>query len=191
MAGTVFWGDDSDAYDTIAIGEAFFENTKIDISGDLENAFDVKKAPGADGAPSTNKGYDPCRPTVTWVLWTKEHFETYEAMLAIVQPKPGKVAPPVVRVIHPILWLYKKERFKVTKLHMLKYLGSSQWEARIDLLEHFDAPKPVAKPKNNEQAPKGSRRERLGLEYQLNKPSNNVVGPGERPTRGERGPIDL
>jgi hypothetical protein len=144
--GVPFWYDDPDAWDRIEIAGFEFADTDVDVDGDLGNDFDVQKAAGADGAPATNKGYDPCKPKVSFALYTKEHFETYQALLAKVQPKPGKTPPPVVDVIHPKLQLVKKQKFKITKLHLPKKNGIGILVAAFDLLEYFPDPKPVPKP---------------------------------------------
>lgn len=174
--GIPSWIEDAELWDELYVGDAYFDETNVDIEGTpFGNDFDVKKAPGADGAPNKNKGYNPWKPKLSWLLWTQFHWEQYQVMLALYQPKPGKIAPPVVRFQHPIFDLYKKNRFKIEHVYPLKHTGQGIWLASLDLLEHFDAPKVIPKPKPNaDDAPAGSRRERLGLEYELNKPSNNA-----------------
>jgi hypothetical protein len=143
--GVPFWAEDPDAWDRLEIDIFVFDETKVDIEGDLGNEWDVKKAAGADGAKETNKGYDPCKPKLTWTLYRLEDLSTYEALLTAVQPKPGKTAPPIISVVHPLMQMHKKEKFRIEKIHFLKYLGQQQWQAQFDLLEYFAEPKKVAK----------------------------------------------
>jgi hypothetical protein len=167
------WIEDPDLWDEIYVGDAYFNETNVDVEGTpFGNELEVKKGNGADGATNKDKGYVPWKPKLSILIYSQEHWVQYDVLLQLYQPKPGKTGSPVVRITHPIFDLYKKNRFKIEKLHPIRHIGEGKWIAAFDLLEHFDAPKPQPKPKpNGDQQPAGSRRERLGLEYELNKPS--------------------
>lgn len=152
--------EDWDSWDRVTIQGVLFDETVVDIDGDLGNDFDVKKAPGADGAPSIDKGYSPCQPKLTWTLWTDEHRAAYRKLLALVQPKPGKQAPPIITVVHPQMTLHKKEKFKIAKLHFLKKVGPQMQQAQFDLIEYFPTPKAIAKPSTTSDT--GSLRDKNG-----------------------------
>jgi hypothetical protein len=170
-----FWDDGAsgvDAWDRLEINSLVFEKTNVEVDGDFGNEWDVKKSPGADGAPATNKGYEPCKPKVSWLLWTIEHFDTYAALLDKVQSKPGKAPPVVLEVIHPQLQLVKKSRFRIAKIHLLKKVGPQQMQACFELLEYFDSPKPIPKPDANVRPP-DDKRERAVYDIDF-KPSKTV-----------------
>jgi hypothetical protein len=141
------WIESPGEWDRLIIDDFAFDETEVNVDGDFGNDWDVKKAPGADGAPATNKGYEPCKPKITWVLWLEVHWETYQELLDKVQPRPGKTPPAVITVFHPQLAIVKKSKFKIAKVHTLKKVGPQQLEACFELIEHFDAPKPVPSPK--------------------------------------------
>jgi hypothetical protein len=141
--GVPFWQEDTNAWDRVEIGGVEFAETQVDVEGDFGNDWDVKKSPGADGAPATNKGYEPCRPKLTWLLYLWDHFDAYVELLAKVQPRPGKTAPPEIEVVHPQLQLVGKVKFRIVKIHTLKKVGPQMMQAQFDLLEYFPTPKPI------------------------------------------------
>lgn len=144
--GIPSWLDDPASWDRIEINGFEFAETKVDVDGDFGNDFDVKKAPGADGATLTNKGVEPIKPTVKWLLYTEEHWATYQEMMKKIYPFPGKTPLPLLEVVHPQLQLLSKLKFRLVRVHTLKPVGPQQVEARLDLLEYFDKPKTPPKP---------------------------------------------
>lgn len=171
----LLWTEAPEGWNSLVINETGFTDTKVEVDGELGNEFDVKKAPGSDGATETNKGYEPCKPKVSWVLYTNDHFRDYQALLADVQPKPGKTGPSVVSIFHPQIQLHRKERFYVTKIHFLKHIGSNQMQAVWELLEYFPAPKPAAAATSTPVAA-ATPRERALETRTLEKPSKNKTG---------------
>jgi hypothetical protein len=145
--GVPSWFDDPDAWDRVEINGFEFAETKVDVDGDFGNDFDIKKAPGADGATLTNKGVEPIKPQLKWELWKLEHFEIYEAMLPKVYPYPGKTPLPLLTIIHPQFQLLKKSQFRLARLHTLKKVGPQIMQAQFDLVEYFAASKTPPKPK--------------------------------------------
>jgi hypothetical protein len=150
-----YWMDDPDSWDSLEFSgdgwKVLFEGLPVEVDGDFGNDYDVKKSPGADGAPATNKGYDPCKPKVSWTLWTFDHWLAYQELLDRAQPKPGKTPPIVVTVVHPQLQLVKKSRFRIAKINTLKRVGPHMMQAQFELLEFFDAPKVIPKPSSLER----------------------------------------
>jgi len=178
-----FWDDDIDAWDSLQIEDIKFEELDVTVDGDLGNNFDVKQAPGTDGAPATNKGYERIKPKVLWTMYTDVHWELYQELLAKVQPKPGKAAPVVVTVIHPQLQVLKKEKFEITKISTLKKVGPQMMQAQFDLLEHFPTPKPI--PDSRPKAPTDDTpRERAVFDPLFDKPSNNPKPEGDSDVDG-------
>lgn len=146
--GVPFWLEDTNAWDRVAIDGFEFAETQVSVDGDFGNDFDVKKSPGADGAPATNKGYDPAKPKLTWLLYSWDHYLEYEALLKKLAPRPGKTqGAEFVEIVHPQLQLVGKSKFRIARIHMLKKVGPQMMEAQFDLLEWFATPKPIPKPK--------------------------------------------
>jgi hypothetical protein len=63
--------------------------------------IDVKPAPGVDGATITFQGIDLARFDITCLMWTEAHWEQYQRVIGKIEPKAGKAAPDVWRVLHP------------------------------------------------------------------------------------------
>jgi hypothetical protein len=168
--GVPSWNEDPDAWDRIEINGFEFAETEVDVDGDFGNDFDVKKAPGADGATLTNKGVEPIKPSVKWTLWKDEHWDIYQALIAKVYPYPGKTPLPLVEVIHPQLQLLKKVQFRLVRVHTLKRVGPQMMQAQFDLLEYFPVPKSIPKPA---PAVTTRTRERAIIERETSKPSVN------------------
>ena len=56
---TPFWETEPDQYDAIMLGSdtfVIFSPTRVRIDGELSVKFDVKEAPGTDGASITYRG---------------------------------------------------------------------------------------------------------------------------------------
>lgn len=172
------WNEDPDAWDRIDINGFIFHDTSVDVDGDFGNDFDVKKAPGADGATLTNKGVEPIKPSVRWVIYNEVHWLIYQALIAKVYPKPGKTPLPLLEVIHPQLQLLSKLQFRLVRVHTLKKVGPQQLEARFDLLEYFKAPKPVPKPQVT-PATKWERERRVDYDPNFFRKPSAEVKPGE------------
>ena len=60
--------------------------------------FDVKEAPGTDGASITYRGYTPAKVEITWALYTEDMLRDFESLLPDIRPKPGKTAPKPVEI---------------------------------------------------------------------------------------------
>lgn len=168
------WNEDTGAWDSIIINGYKFEETLVEVDGDFGNDFDVKKAPGADGATLTNKGVEPIKPTVKWLIYDDGMWELYQQMLAQVYPYPGKTPLPLLEVIHPQLQLLKKAKFRLVRVHTLKKTGPQIMQAQFDLLEYFAEPKKIPAPSTT--TPTAERTyERALYQSELTLPSNNVT----------------
>lgn len=130
-----------DDRDSIRIQDEVFEVTKVDVEVDYERKWDVKETPGADGASETNKGYTPCTPKVSILLWTDTHREAWDRLAASIRPAGGKQPPKPITVEHAELAAAKRSRFYVKKLSGKKFIGPGRDEVVIELLEYFGTPK--------------------------------------------------
>lgn len=170
--GIPSWFQDAGAWDRLEINGFEFD-TEVEIDGDFGNDFDVKKAPGADGATLTNKGVEPIKPQVKWLLYDDTTWDTYQALLAKVYPYPGKTPLPLLEVIHPQLLLLKKTQFRLVRVHTLKKAGPQILRAQFDLLEYFAAPKKIQPPAPPVPNKEGEDRPRAIYDTEFFKPSNN------------------
>lgn len=173
--GVPSWVTDPASWDRIEINGFVFEETKVEVDGDFGNDFDIKKAPGADGATLTNKGVEPIKPQIKWVIYNDAMWGTYQALLAKVYPYPGKTPLPLLEVIHPQLLLLKKAQFRLVRVHTLKPVGPEMMQAQFDLLEYFKQAKkvqPPAPPIPDRNSADRGERPLYDIDFQKNKPSN-------------------
>ncbi len=166
------WVEDPGAWDRLEISGFVFEATDVEVEGSFGNDFDVKKAPGADGATLVNKGVEPIKPTIRWTLYTSEHAGLYGQAVDKFQPRPGKTPLPLITVIHPQLQHFKKAQFRIVRMHTLKKVGPGMMQAQWDLLEYFAEAKTTPKSDTTPSTPSRTR-ERAITELETSKPSNN------------------
>jgi hypothetical protein len=165
--------EDASEWDRVEINGYIFEETKVDIDGDgFGNDFDVQKAAGADGATLNNKGVEPIKPSVKWLIYNEFHWTAYQALVEEIYPYPGKTPLPLVKVVHPQLVLLKKEKFRLARIHPLKPTGNQIMEARLDLVEFFEKAKKAQPPSTTGAATR--TRQAAIRELETNKPSNNT-----------------
>lgn len=141
---TPFWETAPDQYDAIMLGSdtfVIFSPTRVRIDGELSVKFDVKEAPGTDGASITYRGYTPAKVDVTWALYTEDMLRDFESLLPDIRPKPGKTAPKPIEIVHPQLALYNLHKFFVEKMPLLKKAGSGIYDVTLSCVEFFPKPK--------------------------------------------------
>lgn len=49
-----------------------------------------KKQPGVNGETATHLGYDAAEIRVTFRMWTQQQWDAWQALIPVLQPKPGK-----------------------------------------------------------------------------------------------------
>ena len=97
---------DPDSWDTVVFGGVKLPGLcKID-GLKVSQRWDIREAPGTDGATETHKGYTPASFSVVVTIWEDEHWATLQAAIAKIRPRPGKSPPGAFDVVHPKLALY-------------------------------------------------------------------------------------
>lgn len=101
MPNVPFFTDDPASYDRVVFGG--IELPGIAEIEDLEvsSRWDIKEAPGTDGATETYKGYTPASFSIRVRLWEPEHYRIWQNVLSQIRPRPGKSAPGALDVTHP------------------------------------------------------------------------------------------
>lgn len=145
-----------------------WKTTDVAVDGDVTNGWDVKKSGGADGARTTDTGYEPAELSLSWLLWTQEHFRAWEAFVRAAKPKPGRETKPVVMVVHPSVQIFSTVLFRLKTIAFPEFEEVDQWTAKLELVEYFAEPK-VAKPE-----PKRGEVEAPTIMQQRDKPSTKV-----------------
>lgn len=147
-----FWDKDPDAYDTLMIGvsggnQYIFAETSVEVSGEVSNGkWDIKEAQGTDGARETYRGYTPSKITVTWHVYTEEHWLDYQALVKDIQIRASKSSPKPIEVSHPDLDVYRLKKFHIEGLPIIGKPNKGIREAKVKIFEWFEQPKPSPKP---------------------------------------------
>src|SRR5690606_6898952 len=95
-------------------------------------------------------GVEPVKATITLLLWQAEHWSTYQSLVEIVRPKGSKRAPEPVEIVHPLLDMYGLREFYIEKMTLPSF-SDGRYEAKLDCIQSFPAPKPSTKPKQETQ----------------------------------------
>lgn len=125
------------------IATCLFEETSIVFGGGgPSEKWDVKPAPGTDGARETDQGYLPAQLSMDILLWNRTLFDTYCQLIAVAKVKPGKTRSLPIEVHHPHTQIYSLCRFAIMGTPLLKDAGGKQRKtASFHLLEYFEQPK--------------------------------------------------
>lgn len=185
--------DDDDAWNELTLvvsrsgaAEAFtWKNTEVNVEGGVTNGWDVKKSGGADGARTTDTGYEPADASVSWLLWKAEHFRVWESFVRAAKPKPGRDVKPIIMAVHPAFQLFTTVLFRLKTVAFPEFEEVDQWTASVDLVEYFVEPKPAKpEPKRGEIITipeitiegnaRDSRRDIVGFSRDIPKPSAKV-----------------
>lgn len=101
MPAAPFWYSDPDSYDRVILGGITLPGVCSVEGLKVASRWDIKEAPGTDGATNTYKGYTPAALTVRVRLWTEEHWSLWQTALAKLRPRPGKATPTAFDITHP------------------------------------------------------------------------------------------
>jgi hypothetical protein len=101
MPTAPFWDSDPDSWDRVILGGLTLPGL-CKVEGLKSPArWDIKEAPGTDGATETYKGYTPASLTIRVTIWTEEQWMTIQPMIEALRPRPGKQTPKPFDIVHP------------------------------------------------------------------------------------------
>lgn len=142
MAEPVFFGDDPKAYYTVSIGGSELPGVAKVEGLKLGNKYDIKEAPGTDGAVFTFQGYTPAPFDVVVRFWTRAHFVEWVRLFRKMRPKPGKQRPGAVDIVHPQLVAADITRVVIREIE--PKFESQAHECKISCTQWLPAPKKKA-----------------------------------------------
>jgi hypothetical protein len=136
---TPFWDDDPDSWDTASLGGVVLPGLARIDGLELASKWDVKEAPGTDGATETYQGYTPSAFQLVLRIWDPDQWSTFLTLAKRFRPKPGKESPQPLDVVHPDLSVWGISKCVIRKIKPKK--GDGIYEVSFDLLEWFPQPK--------------------------------------------------
>jgi hypothetical protein len=134
-----FWDDDPDSWDTALLGGITLPGLARVDGLELGSKWDVKEAPGTDGATETYQGYTPSAFNLVLRIWLADQWASWLSIAKQFRPKPGKERPKPLDVVHPELAAWGIARVVIRKIKPRKLDGI--YEVSFDLLEYFPQPK--------------------------------------------------
>jgi hypothetical protein len=138
-AAPPFWNDDPTSWDTVVIGGVTLPGLARIEGLELASKWDVKEAPGSDGATETYQGYTPAAFQIVLRMWERDQWLAFLKLATRFRPRPGKNTPDPVDVVHPELAVWGISRAIVRKLKPKK--STDFYDVAFDMLEYFPQPK--------------------------------------------------
>lgn len=143
-------------WDTVVVGGVAWEGYAKVSGFERENDFDVKQAPGAEGATSTYRGNKLAEGKIVLYIWTEDHWANLPAFLGQFKYDPTAKSGQAVDIWHPSFDLMSPPMrgMVVKKIGMPERVkdGDSLYTVTIECLEY----RPPKK-KNATSTPKGSK----------------------------------
>lgn len=133
-----------EAWHVIEIGQSVSPGVcKI---GEFKRAFqwDVKKGKGTLGGTITFVGRPPAKGTITFYLWTPDHFVAWDLFRPLLKYDPTKQAVQAVDIYHPSLADVDIHSVVVENIGNIMHEGQGLYSIQVDYLEYFPPPKTSA-----------------------------------------------
>lgn len=102
--------------------------------------FDVKKGKGTVGATVTFTSKPPAEGTITFLLWTPDHFAQWDQFLPLLKYDPTKQTVSAVDIYHPALDAIDVASVVTTKIGNINHDGKQLYSLPVDFLEYFPTP---------------------------------------------------
>lgn len=131
--------------------------------------FDVKKGKGTLGATVTFTSKPPAEGSITFLLWTPDHFTAWDSFLPLLKYDPTKKAASAVDIYHPALDAIDIASVVCTKIGNVMHEGKQLYSITVDFLEYFPTPNASAV-----STPTGA----TGTPPPPNNPGNPPANPG-------------
>ncbi|MBI2392823.1 MAG: hypothetical protein HYV09_24775 [Deltaproteobacteria bacterium] len=137
-----FWNDDPESWDTVIVSGVRLPGLARIEGLELASKWDVKEAPGTDGATETYQGYTPASFQIVLRIWDRAQWVEWLALAPRFRPRPGRSSPDPVDVVHPDLAIWGISRAIIRKLKPKKI--DDFYDVAFDMLEFFPQPKKTA-----------------------------------------------
>ena len=108
------------------------------------NEWDVKKGKGTIGGTVTYVARPPAKGTITFQLWTEQHFTQWLAFLPLLKYDPTKKAVQAIDLYHPTLTMIDMTSFVTENVGAIEHAGNGLYTVVVDFLEYAPPPKASA-----------------------------------------------
>jgi hypothetical protein len=133
-----------EAWDTIIVGQTTSPGICKVSEFKRAHEFDVKKGKGTLGATITFVGRPPAKGSITFQLWTPEHFADWDKFRPLLKYDPTKAAVQAIDIYHPSLADIDINSVVVESIGNIVHEGQQLYSITVELLEYFPPPKSSA-----------------------------------------------
>ncbi len=116
------------------------------------NDWDVKKGKGTLGSTVTFTGREPSKGSVTFYLWTNDHFNRWNTFRKLLKYDTTKENISAVDIYHPSLETIDVKSVVIESIGMIERESGGLYSIQVDMLEYFPPPK-----KSAVKTPSGSK----------------------------------
>jgi hypothetical protein len=109
-----------------------------------EYEWDVKKGKGSAGATITFVGRPPVKFSVTFYLWTVDHFTEWDDFRPLLKYTPTKKAVQAIDIWHPALADIECNSVVCEGIGAIEHDGDGLYSCSVDFLEYWPPPKASA-----------------------------------------------
>lgn len=106
--------------------------------------WDVKKGKGTLGAVVTFVSSDPAKGSITFYLWTKDHFDRWLSFRKLFAYDPTKKKLEAVDIYHSSLEDIGIKSVVIESIGMIVRESGGLYSIKVDMLEYFPPPKKSA-----------------------------------------------
>ncbi len=137
--------DNPQAWDFAIIGGKATPGCIKSIDGfERPYGWDKKKGKGAKGATGTLTNMPPAEGSITWELWTSEHFRLWDEIRAIIKYDPTKKPASAFDIYHPSLADVDVNSVVTEGISPIKHDGGGRYSITVKFGEYLPSPKASA-----------------------------------------------
>lgn len=106
--------------------------------------WDVKKGKGTLGGTVTFVGRPPAKGSITFKLWTSQHFIDWDVFRALLKFDPSKQTIQAIPLYHPSLADIDISQVVTENIGAIEHQGQQLYTITVDFIEYFPPPKRAA-----------------------------------------------
>ncbi len=136
--------DDPQSWDTVTMAGIVCPGICKIGEFKTKREWDIKKGKGVFGATITFIGRPPSTGSITFYLWTSDHFNQWATFRDLFKFDPTKKDVKAIDIYHPSLVDIDMTSFVCEGIGAVKHEGQGLYSITVDLLEYFPAAKKSA-----------------------------------------------
>ena len=136
--------DNPQIWDVIRLGQAISPGICKVGEWKREHQWDVKKGKGTLGGTVTFVGRPPAKGSITFKLWTPDHFAEWDLFRPLLKFDPTKKTVSAIDIYHPSLADIDIHSVVTETIGNVVHEGDQLYSITVDFIEYFPPPKAAA-----------------------------------------------